>query len=79
VPKKEGYYKPWFDSWLRNGRRGRPLLASDAAILCGLALKVLFQLPLQAGEHMVPFGRLTKGLQQVQLNMRSGEISFSHA
>ncbi len=35
-----------------SGRRGRPLVFSDAAIQCVLTLKVLFQLPLRAAQGM---------------------------
>jgi len=35
-----------------SGKRGRPLVFSDAAIQCVLTLKVLFQLPLRAAQGM---------------------------
>jgi hypothetical protein len=35
-----------------SGKRGRPLVFSDAAIQCVLTLKVLFQLPLRAAQGL---------------------------
>lgn len=50
----------WFDenviaAWhdVENIHRGHPFVYSDVAILCGLSLKVIFQLPLRATEGLL--------------------------